>query len=363
MTRYFPGWIIAVAVLFLASCNHKKAPETDDPRFVISDSLLKTIRIDTVITCPLVNTLTLTGKISYNEENVAKIFPLVTGVVSDIKVQLGDYVQKGQALGAIRSVEMAGYANDLITARTNLVTAKKNLDATQEMFNGQLVSERDLVNAKVAYQQAEAQVTKATNVLQINGGNTKSEFVIKAPVNGFIVEKQVTNNMSIRSDNATSLFTISDLKNVWVWANVYESNIDQVHLNDSVQVTTLSYPGQVFHGKIDKIVNVLDPVNKVMKVRVVLPNSKFMLKPEMFASVMLTNKTTHTSALCVPSEALIFDRSQHFVLVYKSQSDVQIVPVEVLSEYGNSSFITGDVQPGDKIISSNTVLIYQSLNG
>jgi cobalt-zinc-cadmium efflux system membrane fusion protein len=258
---------------------------------------------------------------------------------------------------------MAGYANDLITANTNLVTAKKNLDATQEMFNGQLVSERDLVNAKVAYQQAEAQVTKATNVLQINGGNTKSEFVIKAPVNGFIVEKQVTNNMSIRSDNTTSLFTISDLKNVWVWANVYESNINQVHLNDNVQITTLSYPGRVFQGKIDKIVNVLDPVNKVMKVRVVLPNPDFTLKPEMFASVTLTSKETHTSSLCVPSGALIFDHSQHFVLVYKNNADVQIVPVEVLSHYGNSSFITGDVKAGDKIISSNTVLIYQSLNG
>jgi len=363
MTRYIPGWLIPAAVLFLAACENKKAKENDDPHFVISDSLLKTIRIDTVMNCPLVNTLTLTGKVSYNEENVAKTFPLVTGVVSDIKVQLGDYVQKGQALGSIKSVEMAGYANDLITANTNLVIAKKNLDAMQEMYKGQLVNERDVVNANVAYQQAEAQVTKATNILQINGGNTKSEFIIKAPVNGFIVEKQVTNNMSIRSDNTTSLFTISDLKNVWVWANVYESNINQVHMNDNVQITTLSYPGEVFHGKIDKVVNVLDPVNKVMKVRVALPNPGFKLKPEMFASVMVTNKETHTTALCIPSDAMIFDNSQHFVLVYKNPADVKIVPVQVVSQYGNSTFITGDVKAGDKIISSNTVLIYQSLNG
>jgi cobalt-zinc-cadmium efflux system membrane fusion protein len=353
---------MAAAILIFTGCSNKKIKENDDPRFVISDSLLKTIRIDTVTKCPLISTITLTGKVSYNEEKVARIFPLVTGVVSDVKVQLGDYVKKGQALGAIRSVEMAGYANDYITAKTNLVTAKKNLDAMQDMYAGGLITERDLVNAKVAFEQAQAQVTKATNVLQINGGNTHSEFIIRAPVNGFIVEKQITNNMSIRSDNANSLFTISDLKNVWVWANVYESNINKVQLNNNVQVTTLSYPGRVYQGKIDKIVNVLDPVNKVMKVRVVLPNPGFMLKPEMFTSVLVTNKE-HNNSLCIPSSSLIFDHSQHFILLYKSKSDVRIVPVEVLSQYGNSAFITGSVQEGDKIIGSNTVLIYQSLNG
>jgi len=362
MIKIITAWALLLAVILVAGCGNEKLPNIDSPGFVISDSLLRTIQIDTVKKCPLMNTLTLTGKVSYNEENVAKIFPLVTGNITNIKVQLGDYVQKGQELGSIRSAEMAGYANDLINAQTNLVTAKKNLDAAEAMFSGGLISEKDLVSARVTYQQAEAQVAKSTNVLQINGGNTRSEFIVKAPVSGFVVEKQVTNNMAIRNDNANSLFTISDLKNVWVWANVYESNISQVHMGDHVQVTTLSYPGRVFHGRIDKIVNVLDPVNKVMKVRVVLPNPDYSLKPEMFASVSVTNEEKTTS-LCIPSDALIFDHSQHYILIYRSRSDIKIIPVQVISQYGNATFISGDVQDGNKVICSNTVLIYQSLNG
>ena len=144
-------------------------------------------------------------------------------------------------------------------------------------------------------------------------------------------------------------------------ANVYESNIGQVHLGDNVDVTTLSYPGRVFHGKVDKILNVLDPTNKVMKVRIVLPNPDYALKPEMFASVRVINKTDQES-LCVPSSALIFENSQYFLLIYKNRSDIKITPVQVISSNGNQSYISGAVQPGDKVIGSNAVLIYSALN-
>ena len=357
-----PGWLFIAAISILTGCGDKHQDPTDRPAFVISDSLLKTIQIDSVMECPLINALSLTGKVSYNEENVSKVFPLVSGIISDIKVQSGDYVQKGQTLGIIRSAEMAGFANDLVTANTNLVNAKKNLDASEEMYKTGLIAERDMVAAKSSYEQAEAQVTKATNVLNIMGGNTQSEFVVKAPVSGFIVDKQVTNNTAIRTDMASSLFTISDLKNVWVWANVYESNISRVHQGDEVQVTTLSYPDRIFMGKIDKIVNVLDPTNKVMKVRTVLANPDYALKPEMFATVNVTNKS-NTQSLCVPSSALIFDHSQYFVLLYNRNSDVRITPVQVLSKYGNKTFINGTLRQDDRVISSNTVLIYQALNG
>ena len=98
-----------------------------------------------------------------------------------------------------------------------------------------------------------------------------------------------------------------------------------------------------------------------MKIRVELPNPDYALKPEMFASVRVSNKTD-SEALCVPSSALIFDHSQYFILVYKSQSDVRIVPTQIISTNGDKSYITADIREGDKIISSNAVLIYEAIN-
>jgi len=352
---------ITAALLTFAGC--KSAPKNVDDRqkFVISDSLLKTIQIDSVVKCPLVNTITLTGKVSFDEDKVARIFPMVSGVITDVTAQLGDHVNAGQRLGVIRSGEMAGYSNDLVTSKTNLLIAQKNLDASEDMYKSGLLYEQDFLTAKEMYKQAESQLNRSKEVLQINGGNTQGAFVVKSPISGFVVEKQINNDMAIRGDNSNNLFTISDLKNVWILANVYESNISQVHAGDEVEVTTLAYPGRVFHGKVDKIFNVLDPTNKVMKIRIVLSNPDYALKPEMFASVTVLSKSD-SEALCVPSSTLIFDHSQYFVLVYKSPSDVRVTRVQVISTNADKSYISGNVHEGDRLIGSNVVLIYGELN-
>jgi membrane fusion protein, heavy metal efflux system len=356
----FPISFFIAVIIGLSACKDTK-PEEAKPKYVIADSLLKTLSIDSVMNCPVVNSLNLTGKVSFNEEKVNRIFPMVSGVISGVTAQLGDFVQKGQRLGAIRSSEMAGYGSDLITSKTNELIAQKNMDAANDMYKSGLMSEKDYVNAQQLYKQSQAQYTRSSQVLQINGGNTQGEFIVKAPISGFIVEKQVNNNMAIRNDNNSNLFTISDLKNIWVVANVYESNITQVHVGDAAEVTTLSYPGRVFKGKIDQVLNVLDPTNKVMKIRVVLPNDDYALKPEMFASVNVINQKG-SDALCVPSSSLIFDQSEYFILVYKSPSDVRVTPVKKLSTNADKTYITGDVNEGDRIIASNAILIYEAMN-
>lgn len=355
------AFCILSATLFFAACKSNKNDADAKQAFVISDSLLKTLHLHNVKLCPVVKALTLTGKVTFNEDKVVRLLPMVSGNITGVTIQLGDHVNKGQQLGIIRSGEMADYGNDLVTAKTNLLIAQKSLDASQDMFKSGLISQKDLVTAEEIFKQAQSQLTRSKEVLQINGGSTNGVFVIRAPISGFVVEKQINNDMAIRPDNNNDMFTISDLKDVWVMANVYESNIGQVHLGDDVEVTTLSYPGRIFHGKVDKILNVLDPTNKVMKVRIVLPNPEYALKPEMFASVQVLNNTNEQS-LCVPSSSVIFENSQYFVLIYKSPTNVVITPVQVISSNANKTYITGQVQVGDQVIGLDAVLIYSALN-
>jgi cobalt-zinc-cadmium efflux system membrane fusion protein len=352
----------AAGFLFFTSCNSgadKKADEKQ--KYVIPDSLLKIIDIGTVQKCQLVNAITLTGQVDFNQDHILKIFPPISGNIQDIKVVLGDFVNQGQVLGVIKSSEMAGYSNELVNAESNLRITAKNLEKTKDMYKSGLASLTDSLSAEVAYQQAQSELSRINRVLKINGGNTEGEYEIKAPISGFIVEKLVNNNTTIRSDNGNSLFTISDLKNVWVWANVYESNISAIRMGDNVDVSTLSYPGRVFKGKVDKIMNVLDPTNKVMKVRVALDNKDYALKPQMFASVTVTNPENKQS-ICIPSYALIFDHSQYYVLVYHSKDDVQITPVKVINSIGDKTYLSEGVHEGEKIIASQTILIYDALN-
>ena len=347
--------------LLIQSCETKEKKPEADKGYVIPDTVMKALRVDTVSTSQLVTAITLTGKIGTNDDNVVPVYSLVSGIVNDIKVNLGDNVSPGQTLAVVRSQEMAQYSSDLLNAETNLTVAQKNLEKTVDLFHSGLASVPDTLAARVGLQQAQAELSRVNRVLKINGGNSEGDFVVRAPIGGFIVQKGATNNMLIRGDNSTSLFTISDLKNVWVQANVYESNISLIHQGENVDVTTLAYPGRTFKGRIDKVMNVLDPTSKVMKVRVVLPNPDYALKPEMYASITVSDKE-NKQCLSVPSSAVIFDHSQNYVLVFHSKSDVVITPVTVLSAVGDKTFISTGVNEGEKIVSSQAILIYNALN-
>ncbi len=361
-TNRFSVIVLLSILAFLAQgCSETEKKQEEKVKYTIPDSLLKTLKIDTVNTCPLLNAITLTAIVDFNQDKQVNIYSLVSGNIQDIKVQLGDYVSAGQTLAVVKSSEMAGYANNLVVAETNVKTTKKQLEAMQDLYKSGLASILDVNTAQTNYDQAVAQLEMVKKILKINGNNVQGDFIIKSPISGFIVQKNITNNSFIRADNTTNLFTISDLKDVWVQANVYEANIDQVHVGDNVEVRTLSAPDRVFTGKIDKILNVLDPTSKVIKVRIVLPNPDYILKPEMFARVTVSDPE-HKQTLCVPDKALVYDHSQYYVVKYEGKGNASISPVEVLNTFGNKVYLKSGLKIGDRIIASQALQIYGELN-
>lgn len=354
--------LLAAGVMLFASCDSpEQKPPADKEKYILPDTIVRNLKIDTVTITQLVHSLTLTGKVGSDEDHVVPVNSMVSGIIQDVKVVLGDYVRAGQTLALVRSSEIAGYSNDLVNAETNLRLAQTNLQKTKDLYHSGLASMTDSLNAEVTVQQAQSELNRVHAVLKINGAGNQGEFVVKAPISGFIVQKSAINNMAMRADNSTSLFTISDLKTVWIQANVYESNISLIKQGQVVDVTTLAYPGRVFPGRIDKVMNVLDPSSKVMKVRVVLPNPDYVLKPEMYASITVNDKD-NTKCLSVPSQALIFDHSQYYVLVYNNKSDIKITPVQVLNTVGDRTYLASGVNDGDKVVGSQAILIYNALN-
>src|SRR5580692_450080 len=344
-------------LLTLAACrdNNENVLIARDP-YIIPDSLLHVLTFDSVKQGELINSITFTGQVDFNQDKQVNIFPLISGNVQDVKVQLGDYVTAGQDLAVVKSMEMANYTNSLIQAETALTAAKKQLDASKDLYSSGLASNLDVTNAQVSYDQAVAQLTMAKRVLKINGNDTAGQYIVKAPISGFIVAKSITDAQAIRTDNGNPLFTISDLKTVWVWANVYESNLDKIHLGDHVDVTTLSYPGRAFAGRVDKIMHVLDPNSRVTKVRVVIDNPGYALRPLMFASVTVSN-TQHQQAIYVPKTALVFDNSKYYVLVYHGEGKADITPVNPLNTLANAVdgkiYIKDGVSAGEKVITKD----------
>ncbi|MEI8202624.1 MAG: efflux RND transporter periplasmic adaptor subunit [Bacteroidota bacterium] len=350
--------IVALALIFNQGCKQKE--ETVSAKFCLTPEMEKSITIDTAKTAMVENELKLTGKVTYNEENVLKIFPQVSGVVKEVKVGIGDHVQKGQVLAIIRSSEMATIENDLNNAQSNYEISKKNFNAIEDMYKGGISSEKEYITAKKEMEKALSELNKSKNISGVFGNSNSSDYYIKAPLSGVIVEKHINPNMQIRTDFSDNLFVISDLKNVWVMANVFESDISKVQEGYEAIVTTLSYPDDIIKGKVDKVYSVLDPVAKVMKARIKLENSNYLLKPEMFAYVTI-NYAENNSKLAIPSKAVIFDNSKYYVLVYKDKSNIEPREINIYKSIREKTYIDSGLKPGERVITNNNLLIYDEI--
>ncbi len=355
--------IVASAILLLASCNaKKKEPEKKEP-VCVSDTLKRMIRIDTVRQSNIDDELVLSGEIGFDENKVVKVFPFSSGQVLEVKVSLGDKVQQGQTLAVIKSADIVGSYSDLAVAERDASIAKRQLDNTESLYKNGIASEKEYSEAQLGYEKAQSAVNKIKEQIAINGhGNTDASgtYVIKAPRSGYIVEKKINTGNFIRQDNNDNLFTISDLKNVWVWANVYEIDISKVKPGYTARVSTLAYPDKIFTGEVDKISDVLDPQTKVMRIRINLPNNEGLLKPEMFANIRITNKEGK-KAVSIPASALVFSSSRNYVVQYKGPCDLHVQEVSILKSVEGVAYISSGLQPGDLVVSQNQILLYNAL--
>ena len=357
---------LILSVLGLAACS-KPAPTTEEPKetkkFSLSDQTLKELAFDTVRLEPVRNEQSFSGQVVTNGDKTTKVFPLVGGVVEKLNVELGDHVEKGQVLAVIRSGEIADIQNQNSTAGTDLDIARKNLSVAEDQYKAGLAAERDVILARNELRKAQSNLGKTNKQLGIYGVSQDGRYTIKAPISGFITDKNVTQGMQYTNANtdADGFFTIADLDQVWVLANVFEADIATVKVGYQADITTLSYPDKHFRGVVDKVFNVLDPDSKALKVRIKLPNPGYLLKPEMYAQGRILN-TEKEKMLTVPTTAIVFDKDRDYMLVYKSKTQVDTRPVKVVKTVGDVSYVTGGLKAGETIITKNQLLVYDELN-
>lgn len=356
-----PLWL-GLLISMISACQQKPVDEDAQvEKFVLSETMLSTTEIDIAAMLPVKSEILLTGKVVPDGNKLIEVFPLVGGSVQDVKVELGDYVQKGKVLAVIKSSEIAGFEQQLIDAQSNLLLAQKNLNVAEDLFESKLNSERDRLFAQKEVEKAQAEFNRINEVFKIYSIGKQSDYIVKAPISGFVTEKNINRDMQLRSDKADNIFTISQIDEVWVMANVYESDIARMKEGYKAEVTTLSYPDKVFTGKIDRIFNIIDPATKTMKVRIKLDNRDYSLKPEMNATVRILYEEKR-EMLAVPNRAIIFDKSKNYVMVFKDRFNLETREVEVFKTLGNLAFISGGLHEGESVVSKNQLLIYDALN-
>lgn len=355
--------IISASFLGFMACTKKEEAAKEEPKNLeLSSHTVSELSLASATSETVQNVLTLTGKVMPFEERQVKVSPLVDGIIEKLSANLGDYVQKGQTLAKVNSTDVADIENQTISSRTDLLSVQKSLQVQQDLFKAGLATEKDVTLAENEVIKAKGSVSRANNVLGIYGVKNSS-YTLKSPISGYVVEKNnsISDKMAYHEGETGPFFTIADLSDVQIIANVYESDIAKVKLGYPVKVTLIAYPDKVFIGKIDKVSNVLDPQTRTMSVRINLTNPNNLLKPEMFAQVTI-DFTQNKKMVSIPSEAVIFDKNKNFVVVYKDAKNIQAREVQIAQTTNDKSFVFSGLQNGEKVMLKNQLMIYNALN-
>jgi cobalt-zinc-cadmium efflux system membrane fusion protein len=355
-------WIFALCAC-LAACSGAQQIDQElvQPRqFCLDPSFIQRLEFGNTKLEPVSEGIPLTGKVENNPDKVIHFISLVGGVISNTYFSLGDEVQKGQLLAEIRSSELSNLQSERKTLESQITVAERQRIAVQSMYDDGIASQKDLLEAESDVNIKKAELEKVNaNLAIFSASAERGVFQIKAPASGIITAKNIIPGMQISAEGEP-LFTISDLSEVWVLVNIYAGNVKNVSVGVDVDIRTLSYPGEIFQGKIAALSQVFDTEERVLKARVVMKNPEFKLKPGMFADVM-AKKPKGMEAVAVPTKSLIFDDNQNHVVVYRDACDVEIRTVEILSKNNGTTYIARGLTEGEQIVTRNQLLLYEQL--
>jgi len=267
--------------------------------------------------------LRLTGSVAYNAFKTTPVFSAIGGPGHQILVAPGETVSARQPLLTVNSPDYSVARSAYIKSREAFLLADKMYARAQDLYSHGAIAESDLQQAESTRTQAHADLQSTEDALRVLGLNDPEAVVknpakitaqipVLAPVAGEITDRLVGPGQLLQA-GATQCFTISDMSTVWVLVNVYQSDMPYVHLGDTVEINTESFP-ETFHGKISYIGATLDPNTRTLQARIVTDNPGKKLKNNMYVTASVQAGAV-SDALTVPDAAILRD-TENFPFVY-----------------------------------------------
>ena len=317
------------------------------------------LTIGTVVQQQIERKLQLPAIVEAEPARTVKVLPPVAGRLVDLKVQLGERVERGQELAVIDSSDLAQAYADEDKARSTVKMTKQALDRAVALEKYSAGSVKDRQQAENDHAQAQAELERAQSRLRAIGVSADLKqagrvLSLKAPVSGSVIDLQAARGAHLNDPTAT-IMTIADLNEIWVTANVPEKDAALVAQGQAVEVVFAAYPDEVFKGRVLFVSDILDPDTRRIKVRIAFQNPEMRLKPNMFATVKFT--TPKQTAPIVPTAALVLRNETDQVFVEIAPWTFEARPVELEFEQGDRAVIAHGLRSGEHVVVKSAVLL------
>jgi Cu(I)/Ag(I) efflux system membrane fusion protein len=296
---------------------------------------------------PLAKEINAVGIVQYDQARQAKVTAWVAGRIDRLYVdKVGDYVSTRRPVAEI-------YSPDLVATEQEYLLALKSRD---QLKNSPIssISQGGEGLVESARQRLKLWGVKDYQIAALEkSGKPDIRFPIYTPLSGIVIDKLVLKGQYVKEGDP--LFNIADLSSVWTELEVYENDFPFIKAGQRVGITSQSYPGKTFHGRVSYIYPFLDPKTRTVKVRVEITNPGLRLKPDMFVNAVV--KVPLGNVLVVPVTAVLDTGNRKIVWMETKPGIFVPRDVRVGTRVGDDLQILSGLLRGDKIAATGGYLI------
>jgi RND family efflux transporter MFP subunit len=296
---------------------------------------------------PVNTELRFYGNVQVDERRQAYVQTRFAGWVRKVYADAtGNFIGKGQPLFTI-------YSPDLVSTEHEYLLAKKNSESLQQSKVSGVASGASSLFSAAKERLLQWEVSPAEIEKLDQGGKVITDLTVNSPVSGYITQKNALPNMYVQPE--TMLYTVADLSDVWVLAQVFQSDAGKIKPGDPAEVTVDAYPGRVFNGRVDYILPQLDMNTRTLPVRLVFANPGLKLRPGMYVNVCA--KLPMGRQLVVPASAAFHSGTKNLVFVYRDEGNIEPREVELGPQVGDELVVTKGIKAQEQIVTSANFLI------
>lgn len=356
------SWILALTVLLTAGCKeqaNQAQQVAGDPNLVeVSSSFAAQIKLAAVETREVSDTLRVAGRVEYDERRVARIGATVTGRVMDLTGHLGQSVQAGTELAHLHSTELGNHQLAYLKARSQVDLHSRAVERAKLLFSADVIGSAELQKRENELEVARAEQRAAADQLRVLGmspqaleqlarsGSITSLSPVVATSSGVIVERKVARGQVVQP--ADALFTIADLSQVWVTAQVPEGDAGLVKAGQDVAVDVSALGSAPLNTKLIYVSDIINPETRTVTVRTELQNKERLIKPAMLATMLIQGRAQ--PRLVVPATAVVREDNEDHVFVKVSDNQFRLTRIKLAPEHGSSRVVLSGLKGQEQIV-------------
>ncbi len=333
------------------------APALAPGEFQLTESEIRSLRVEPVLLRDFRAVRVAEGRISYNEDRSTPVFSPYTGRVVRPVARLGEPV------------------DNVAKARTTLELAQRQEVRQRDLFNARAASRRDMeqaqaeaTNAAADLRVAETALAAARDRMRVLGRSpdqieriettrrVEGIVAVNAPIAGTVVQRRIGPGQWLTAGQGDPVYTISDLSSMWLVAAVRELDAPLIRVGQDVTVSVNALPSRTFRARITQVGAGLDPTTRRLPVRAEIDDPDHLLRPEMFATFRIA-VGDETQQVGVPVNAVIHRGPEASVWVALGDHRFALRRIQLGNRAGDLIEVTQGLSPGERVVTGGALFV------